>query len=309
MEIRYRKIGRHKQDADAHSYLMTLFRDTPLYLKMPLSENLQQACFEILFLHGMRMDTWCVDCQKESTFTLKPFMNDSTRGILNAQLANMVSLNIPHELEQGIVVQSLRWITFSCARSAGHSINYVCKYYASVTLGEDLKTQVSDIALAKIGQNPSPADISIAEIRKYSKELSKADFREFTRAIGLVSHDIGIGSFVYLRRIIERLIDQTAKDNLEAEALEEFAKQRIKEKIAALKDWLPTFLVENTSLYVILSKGIHELTEEECLGAFEPCRVGIELILDEHIAKMEKEQKIEAASRKLSELNVELKDT
>ena len=179
----------------------------------------------------------------------------------------------------------------------------------AVFVNEKSEVEEKGLALEKIGQKPSPADMALAETRKYAKELSKDDFREFTRAIWLASHNIGIGSFVYLRRIIERLIDQTARENLDENALEEFSKQRIKEKIVALRDWLPTFLVENASLYVILSKGIHELTEEECLAAFEPCRVGIELILDEHIAKAEKERKIEAASCKLNELNAGLKDT
>ena len=42
------------------------------------------------------------------------------------------------------------------------------------------------------------------------------------------------------------------------------------------------------------------------MAAFEPCKVAIELILDEHIAKAEKGRKIEAASEKLKDLNAKL---
>ena len=41
-------------------------------------------------------------------------------------------------------------------------------------------------------------------IKQYDKELRKPDLKEFTRAIGLAANGVGIGSFVYLRRIFER---------------------------------------------------------------------------------------------------------
>jgi len=53
---------------------------------------------------------------------------------------------------------------------------------------------------------------------------------------------------------------------------------------------LPTAL-QNPNLYTILSKGIHELTEEECLEMFPMIKIGIELILDERIAEKEREKK------------------
>ncbi|KKL23256.1 hypothetical protein LCGC14_2427220 [marine sediment metagenome] len=40
-----------------------------------------------------------------------------------------------------------------------------------------------------------------------------------------------------------------------------------------IKDYLPEFLVENRSLYAILSKGIHALSEDECLQYFETVKI------------------------------------
>ena len=37
------------------------------------------------------------------------------------------------------------------------------------------------------------------------------------------------------------------------------------EKIKTLTGYLPPFIVEQNSIYGILSKGIHELSEEDCL--------------------------------------------
>lgn len=161
--------------------------------------------------------------------------------------------------------------------------------------------------MSKIGQLPAPADIAIAEARKYSKELDSEYFREFNRAIGLASHNVGIGSFVYLRRIIEKLVVQAGQENLEAEALADFAVQKFRDKIQTVKQWLPDFLTGNKHLYSILNKGIHELEEEECLAAFEPCKTAIEIILDQHIAKSEAEKKRDAVAGSLEELNKALK--
>ncbi len=67
------------------------------------------------------------------------------------------------------------------------------------------------------------------------------------------------------------------------------------EKIALLSDHLPVFLVENRSLYGILSKGVHDLTEEECLSFFPAVKVAIELILDDKLEQMERDRKVKKA--------------
>lgn len=66
----------------------------------------------------------------------------------------------------------------------------------------------------------------------------------------------------------------------------------MEEKITCLSEFLPEFLVEHKHLYGILSKGVHELSEEECLGSFDIVKTGIELILDEVIEKKKKLEKI-----------------
>jgi hypothetical protein len=109
---------------------------------------------------------------------------------------------------------------------------------------------------------------------------------------------------VYLRRILERLVNKAAE---EGTPIVNFERLKTTDKIAALGvDRLPEFLVRNSVLHSILSKGIHELEEEECLAAFNSCRVGIELILDEQIEKKNRAAKIEAASRAISDLSSEL---
>jgi hypothetical protein len=166
-----------------------------------------------------------------------------------------------------------------------------------------------DRFLIKIGQFPTVADYHIGEIKQYSKLLSQEKLKEFTRAVGLAANGVGIGSFVYLRRIFEYLISQ-AYDKAAAEgaiSIADFQKARMDEKIELLKLYLPSFLVENKSMYSILSLGVHELDENTCLAHFDTLRVGIEIILDEQLDELRKKEKIEAATKKLKEVKGQIK--
>ncbi|RYE50431.1 MAG: short-chain dehydrogenase [Sphingobacteriales bacterium] len=152
--------------------------------------------------------------------------------------------------------------------------------------------------LCKIGQYPSIADLHISQIKDYNKVLSKEKLKEFTKAIGLAANGVGIGSFVYLRRIFEFLIEEAHSKAKTKDAWDEgiFQRSRMAEKIEILKSELPDFLVEHKELYGILSKGIHELEEQECLLHFIPVRTGIEMILDDKIIEFEKAERRAKAS-------------
>ena len=154
----------------------------------------------------------------------------------------------------------------------------------------------------KVGQYPSIADFHISQIKKYDNVLTAKKLKEFTRAIGLAANGVGIGSFVYLRRIFEDLIEEahTKASQQTGWNEEDYRQKRIVERIELLKSFLPSFLVENRTLYGILSVGIHSLKEEDCLTYFDTVKVGIELILDEKLEEFRKQQKIEEARKKLA---------
>jgi hypothetical protein len=145
----------------------------------------------------------------------------------------------------------------------------------------------------KVGQLPSLADLSLGDIgKKYSKYMNRSDMKEFKKAIGLAAHGVGAGSFVYLRRIFENLIGETYTLVQEKIAIkqQEFTKLRMDKKVDALKNHLPSQLVSMKRVYSILSDGVHNLTEEQCLELFPALKLSIELIL---------QQKIEADATKL----------
>jgi len=169
-------------------------------------------------------------------------------------------------------------IKIKCTRS-----NSVFRYYVLANEKE----------IQKIGQFPSLADLNIEQIKEYKDLLSEEKLKEFIRGIGLRAHGVGIGSFVYLRRIFEYLIE---KEHIEAKKIKDwdediYQKSRMVEKIDLLKDQLPTFLVENKDLYGILSLGVHELSEDDCLKYFDSLKMGIIEILEEKVIEKKREER------------------
>jgi hypothetical protein len=185
-------------------------------------------------------------------------------------------------------------VPFRCPRNPAHKLFFTFNMYAG--------------QLTKVGQHPSLADLKDYDVRQYKKVLGEEKYREFTKAIGLTSHGIGIGAFVYLRRIFEGQIEQAHTQARDASDWDEslFVNIRIPEKIELLSAYLPDFLVENRSMYGILSKGIHDLSEEECLAHFEVLRNGIELILDQKLEAQERAAKTKKTSLAIAKIKGDL---
>ena len=162
----------------------------------------------------------------------------------------------------------------------------------------------------KIGQWPSLVDIQFAEIgKKYNGLLSREDLKEFKRAIGLVTHGVGVGSFVYLRRIFENLIYETFSEHEKNVDItkKEFFKKRMEDKVDVLRDYLPSQLVAMKKIYSILSKGIHELSEQECLQYFPALKLSIELILEQKIEMEIKRKRDDEVKEQIQNINAEIK--
>jgi hypothetical protein len=209
-----------------------------------------------MFSRPLAVDGHCFYCHKAATF----------------HRTTAVAVGLLDQL-----VQDSEGIAFeiACARDQHHKILFVLK--------------LKDGLVQKIGQYPSLADIANDESRTYRTVLDKEDSAELHRAIGLAANGVGIGSFVYLRRVFERLINRRFEELRVRESWNDadFMAKRMAEKVEFLKDHLPDFLVQNKKMYAILSKGIHELEEDECLAAFEMLKNAIFFILDEDKHKRE----------------------
>jgi len=234
---------------------------TPLYAKLTLPKDLQLKGI----LHGVvraNVDGHCPSCGKASTF----YTTNAAKWDLSPQGPNFVRLK---------KIQGFDDFTLTCSRQSQHKLKFWYLFSGDV--------------VTKVGQHPSVADIANDEAAHYRSILNKSDASELHKAIGLAAHGGGIGSFVYLRRLFERVIYGRFAEFKEAEGWDEdaFLTLRMDEKIRLLKDHIPNFLYDNRKMYSILSKGIHELSEESCLKAFEPLRLSIKIILEEDKKKQE----------------------
>jgi len=74
-----------------------------------------------------------------------------------------------------------------------------------------------------------------------------------------------------------------------------------------LKDYLPPFLTSNKTLYGVVSKGIHELSEKDCILYFPVVRDCIFMILDQWEEMRKKEAKEKEISAGLAKIASKIK--
>lgn len=163
--------------------------------------------------------------------------------------------------------------------------------------------------LSKVGQTPSLEDVAGADIERYRTILG-SEFAELRRATGLFAHGIGIGSFVYLRRIFETLVEaaRTTADPMgEREA--EFRKMRMTDRVNELAAHLPPAVVKYKEAYGILSVGLHELTEVDCKRYFPVVRAAVITMLEQRYEAAEKAKVTEQLDRAVAAIAQETKDT
>ena len=162
------------------------------------------------------------------------------------------------------------------------------------------------LSVEKVGQHPSLATVSNDEVSPYRRHMNAKDGAEFHKAIGLAAHGVGVGSFVYLRRVFERLIYRRFAEFKIQEGWndEEFNRLRMEEKVLFLKEHLPKFLVENRRVYSILSLGIHELEEEACLAYFEALKHAVIIILEDDKKTREELERRQAFAKALAQFEI-----
>jgi len=161
---------------------------------------------------------------------------------------------------------------------------------------------INGTELLKYGQYPSLADIAVGELGNLRKAFNKQDAHDFTRAIGLSAHGVGIGAFVYLRRVFENQIQRRFEAHQDTIDREKYNKSRMSDKIDMLSAHLPEFLVQHKSIYGILSIGIHQLSEDLCRSAFPVMRDSIKMILEEDARALEEARRRAELSSSIGEL-------
>jgi hypothetical protein len=279
-----------------------LLVEHPLYEPIELKPADDDAVYRLLSAH-MRFDCYCPTCRQDRTFSTLRAGLPST-GLMGgiAKVSDIRDENHAQIVKGMTVSGSPKWLlnadlslTAYCTRHESH----VAVFHFSIR----------NVHLIKVGQFPSLADIAGGEIRKYRKVLGASRAAELHKAIGLAAHGVGIGSFVYLRRIFESLL-QEHKDDAARRGIQilEYERMRVSERIDALRSTLPEFLVENKAIYGIMSAGLHNLSEERCLAVFPVLKDSIILILQQDAERLERLEREEQLAKAIGNAASALKE-
>ena len=242
----------------------------------------------------------CEDDKKKSALY---FLGDSLKRIQVAQELHISAPTVNNNerpkwyWKTQILEDAVRIIVFSfeCAMDNTHHLDYVVR-----TEGNKM---------VKIGQFPSVADLAFPLLEDYKNDLDKQSRNELRRALGLHAQGIGVGSYIYLRRIFERILE-TARQQAKVENtidLSEYDRMRVVERIKLLKDYLPAMISSNPAIYGIVSKGVHELSEEECLKYFPVLRDCVLMILEQWAEKRKKQEMAKNLQASINAIASEIK--
>jgi hypothetical protein len=233
----------------------------PLYRVIAKGDQ-AQAFADKLHDESFQLDAYCIHCKRETPFKKLVLKINTGTGVTPSLRRAATPEKRPASLFQSV--------NATCARCG----SYYFFYFASYREG-----------IAKIGQTPSPADIASQDMLRFREELGDLDLAELEYATRMFSLGIGVASYVYLRRIFERLLGRHHAAYVEAHgAIEGYERMRWEDRVQALRSVLPEELVENRKVYSILSLGIHELMEADCLRYYPVMRAAIVDILEQDIA-------------------------
>jgi hypothetical protein len=169
--------------------------------------------------------------------------------------------------------------------------------------------KVIDNKIVKVGSYPSIADLDRGRLFSECNIPKSRIPKELASAIGLKAHGVYIGAYAYLRRVFETLIEDARKKAEQADTLaENFQTMHVKEKIKALSDYLPEYMVKNRNAYGILSKGIHELSEEDCKAGYDILYNLIVMILEDQEERRKRELRKKDISNAINTLNGKFSD-
>lgn len=259
---------------------LAILLSQPLYSKL----KVQKEVYDDLLNFKEPVDTYCLECGRNSIFNREDRTPRAALAGLGAMSGGGFTNDQPTSAEYSSMI-------YYCGRHEDHKLRFYFRW--------DQNT------LQKIGEFPSRSDREGEILKKYKRDL-KADYDLLVKSLYLYSSDLGIGSIAYLRRIFENILRDTASTQFKDEkgwTWSDWRKgKRVSDIVEELKEQLPDFLTENTKLYPVLSKGLHELEEEECLIAYPILLDGIKEILDDKINQRAKGARRQTNKRDVSDL-------
>lgn len=298
---------------DEFKELKTIIVDLPIYgsfsfclfddaINTSLSKNAKKQ-FTELFL-TKKVDIKCTECNKEYPFNILYNIKKYSYGRTIYSYQNLLGdwkpceidhvdfingkIHVPEE-DEGIISY-----VFVCNMDSHH--------YQTMDLLYHLKNNVFEIR--KIGQKPLNIDLKESFSGEYKKVLKQYDsFDDYRQYEQSESRGLFAGACTYLRRIFEKMVNYKIK-NSQASKEEIIAAKKFDQKILLAKDQFDEDVrdILNNS-YSLLSKGIHELNDEEIKKFHGLILEVINVQLESEKSKQQRDEKIK---RIRSEINSEV---
>ncbi len=263
-----------------------IFSSLPLYQSVRMDSEYGPALIRLLYNEG-NFDSYCPFCKERSTF----YYECATERL------KYESVERSHAGVKRLLRSSnSNFKPATCGRDPAHTIE--CYYRITYPTKQEIAEYAGDSSFdtnnlrrfEKVGQTPSQFDFAEAELKKYAKLLETVDLENLRKAIISSTHGYGASAFLYSRRVFERLIE-SKRSEAEGAGTKIESTARMDEKVKGLAEFLPDFLVENSHIYAILGKGVHELTDEECVALFPVIRESVIAILEDDREAKEREMR------------------
>lgn len=233
-----------------------------------------------VYLESIEVNDFCVKCSKESVFIGE--VSDVLRGTFSKAVFSGI-----HPADPVVYYNNLEfYFSFSlkCAKCGE-------LHYYSFGIKEN--------KAFKIGQYPSYASKLENEIQKYRKVIDKY-YIELKRSVNAYSQYMGIAAFVYLRRILEHIVE---KEYFNITGSTEII--RFIDKFKIVDDELKLLPNElshkKDAIYTVLSKGVHEYDEDECYELYPIMKYIIITVLDNYLHEKQKKEQLKEISKVLTE--------
>lgn len=207
---------------------MNITPEQKFYFGKPLYAPIELDTADALaYLYGassspIYLDSFCIKCGNSSTFCQTNWAPD------DFQVKMEIHPSPPELVEDYFNNNPIIQVRFNCARNCNHFLLFTFYFYFLDS--SDIPYKINCI---KIGQYPSSRDLVSNDLKKYRKILPEQLFSEFQLAVGLHSHGVGVGSIVYLRRIIETFFIKNAEYQAENESgwnKDQYQQARVTEK-------------------------------------------------------------------------------
>lgn len=239
--------------------------------------------------------SYCPECGRETTFERSIAYDERRKeinfyektGIDGVGFGNEVIISTMFSAGKGDEVFDLYIQEYECCVNRSHKRYNIYKK--------------CDDKIIKIGQYPSEVDNGSNEyLDKVKRICGKTEAKEIANyiktALIMESYGYGIASLLYIRRAFEQLIaisEGKDRNNNTGTTM----KDRIKDN-----KYLPDIIKGNAKVYNVISEGIHNQTEEECMELFKIIKVGVMILISKTYAHIEEEKALSELATTLSKL-------